>query len=205
MLETIIQAFAVLFAAINPLSKIFYFSFLTADEPLEFKRCIATKACLAAFFILLGFSLVGDRLLRFLGIDIAAVSIAGGVLLFMVSARLVMHGAGKHESGDPDESEDPAIFPLAMPLIAGPTSIVACLVLMGNATGSIQTQAAVVVTMGLVIILTFLTLLISERITRIIGHAGLEVMTRIVGFILSSLAVQMILDGLRRAAILGTH
>jgi multiple antibiotic resistance protein len=202
MLDAFLQTFAVMFAAVNPLSKIFYFTFLTAEEPLQVKHRIASKASLTAFFILLGFSLIGDKLLRFLGIDIAAVSIAGGVLLFIVSARLVMHGAPKHENGHEEETDDPAIFPLAMPLIAGPTSIVACLVLMGNSTGDLKQQAAVIGVMGLVIVLTFFTLLVSERITRILGHAGVEVMTRIVGFLLSSLAVQMTLNGLHRAGVL---
>jgi multiple antibiotic resistance protein len=205
MLDTLIQVFAVMFSAVNPLSKIFYFTFLTAGETPQAKRRTATKACLVAFFILLGFILIGDKLLRFLGIQIAAVSIAGGVLLFIVSARLVMHGAGKNESSQDESSEDPAIFPLAMPLIAGPTSIVACLVLMGNASGDLKTQLGIIGILAMVILMTFLTLLVSDRITKLLGNAGIEIMTRIVGFLLASLAVQMTLDGLHRAGVLAGH
>lgn len=200
MLDTFLEVFAVLFAAVNPLSKIVYFSILTGEDTPRNKRRIALKACATAFCILLAFSLVGEGILRFLGIKIESVTIAGGLLLFLVAVKLVTHGpATKQDTEHLDPSLDPSVFPLATPLIAGPTSIVACLVLMGKASGQWTGQAMVIVTMGFVVLLTFLTLLVSGRITRLLGHAGVEVMTRILGFLLAALAVQMTLDGLRNA------
>lgn len=100
------------------------------------------------------------------------------------------------------DTPDPAVFPLAMPLIAGPTSMVACLVLSSNAGTDVAANALVIGVMAAVIAMTFGILLIAAWVTKLMGHGGVEVLTRVLGLVLAALAVQMTLDGLTKAGVL---
>jgi multiple antibiotic resistance protein len=153
--------------------------------------------------MLLVFAIAGNLLLDLLGVSLPAFQIAGGVLLFLQALSLTFSKSGLSSisEGEHREAERPgdiAVFPLAFPLIAGPGSLSAVVLLMGRVQG-LENALAIVVLLLVCLILTFAALLASEWLQRWLGETGSDVVGRISGVLLAALAVQFVLDGLRQA------
>ena len=168
------------------------------------RRKVALRACLIAGAILIGAALIGDWLLRQLGITLPAFRIAGGLLLFAVASEMVLGLRIKHAKQDAEQAveeqaHDVAAFPLAIPMMAGPGAITATILLAGQAAYRPQWLAALIVVVAVVMAACLLSFFAAERIGKLLGVTGNVVLSRLLGVILAALAVQYVVDGARAA------
>jgi multiple antibiotic resistance protein len=208
MLKTAAVAFTTFFATIGPIEAAAMFAAMTAGSSVAHRRSMAIRGCLIASGIMLAFALFGELLLAALGISLAALRTAGGILLLLIGIDMVFARASGGRSTTDDETEEGAqkedisVFPLATPLIAGPGAMGAAILLMANAEGHWQEQAVIIGCLLLVLLMTYVALLGASYIQKILGVTGLHVISRIFGVLLSALAVQFIFDGIRRSGLL---
>ena len=208
MLETAVVAFTTLFATIGPIDAAAVFAALTPDSTPRQRRSTAVRGALIATVILVLFALLGKSLLAGLGISLAALRTAGGILLLLIGIDMVFARPSGSTSTTPAETQeatlkqDIAVFPLATPLIAGPGAIGAVILLMANVEGNLLLQGVILLTLLAVLLLTFLALLGAGQIQRLLGVTGLHVISRIFGILLSALAVQFIFDGIGQSGLL---
>ncbi len=200
----LLTAFATLFVVVDPPGLAPLFVALTRGADAAHRRAVALRACVVAAGILTLFGLAGEAVLGFLGISMDAFRIAGGVLLFLTALDMLFERRQPRREGQqPRHPEDPSVFPLAIPLIAGPGAIASMILLTGQAGPGWAGVLAVHLVMGLTVALAFLFLLAAAPIERALGRVGTNVVTRLLGLLLAALAVQFILDGLRGAGALG--
>jgi len=204
MIELFTTAFITLAVIIDPPGCAPIFASLTAGTDQVHRRNMAIRSAVVAWAILVFFALLGEPLLRTLGISLSAFRLAGGIMLFMIALDMVFERRterreerAKEIEGTP-EAEDISVFPMAIPMIAGPGSIASIMLLTARADGVAQ-DAVVLAALTLVLLLTLLALLLAGPLMKLIG-AKLEAMiTRILGVILAALAAQFVLDGLERS------
>ncbi|WP_018416848.1 MarC family protein [Teredinibacter turnerae] len=200
-MEYFIVAFMTFFATIGPLDVAAVFAALTARYKPREARKMAVKGILISISILLLFALSGEWLLSQLGISLAALRAGGGILLLLIGIDMVFArtSGGTSTTADEEEEaitrEDISVFPLATPLIAGPGSMGASILLMANAEGHPWQQGAVLLALAAILLLTLVMLLAAAQIQRILGVTGMHVITRVFGVLLTALAVQFIFDG----------
>ncbi|MDQ2093210.1 MarC family protein [Rhodalgimonas zhirmunskyi] len=195
----LITGFVTLFVIIDPIGLTPMFVALTQGTPSAERRRIAVRACLTAFLILAAFTFFGEAVLGFVGITMPAFRVAGGALLFLTALDMLFERRTKRradQSAEEEDAPDPSIFPLALPLIAGPGAIATVILLAGQRPG-LSGLASVIGITAVVIVLVFLFFLAAPLLERALGKTGINVATRILGMLLAALAVQFILDGLR--------
>ena len=202
MSEFLWQAFVTLFVVIDPFAVVPMFVALTRNETKINKRRTAFKSTVIATILLLSFAFVGDKLLDALSISEPAFRIAGGFLLLLAAIEMVVARASgiRTTTGDEDEEaahrDDISVFPLAIPLIAGPGALTSVVVLMRQAeVMDLKASLGVVLILMSVLLITYLSLLMSDRLMKLLGVTGTNVMTRVFGIILAALAVQNIING----------
>jgi multiple antibiotic resistance protein len=197
--------FVSIFFVVDPLAVIPAFLSMTADDPPQRRRAAALKASIAAFLILAGFAAAGGLFFKAFGVTLPAFRIAGGIILGL--SALEMLRADMPTRGTPAEiregveKPDVAVTPLAMPLLAGPGAIATVMVLTHRAPTwrhEVPVYAAILATT----VLTFVLLRLSERLNRLLGRTGINVLGRLMGLVLAALSVQFILDGLRDSGLL---
>lgn len=207
VIEAGMIAFASLFTLIDPIGNAVMFASLTAKNDANHIYKMAFKGVFIATILLLLFMFSGEALLSRLGISLAALRTSGGILLLIMAIDMVF---AKHSGGisttDEEEQEarnsnDISVFPLATPIIAGAGSISAVILLRANAQGNHSIELAIVFALLAVLLITLLLLLSATQVQRLLGTTGLNVITRIMGVILSALAVQFIFDGLLQSGL----
>jgi multiple antibiotic resistance protein len=202
---SLLSIFVTLLATIGPVETAVVFSGLTAGVHKAEQRGLAARSTLIAGVVLSLFALGGATALALFHVSLPAFRVAGGVLLFLQALTLTFSSPGLSSISDREKSEakepgDIAVFPLAFPVIAGPGSLAAIVLVMGRAAG--LTESMMVVAMLLICLaLTYLAMLASEGLMRRLGRTGSDVVGRISGVLLAGLAVQFIFDGLRQAAL----
>ena len=205
-MELYLSALVTMFVIIDPLGTAVVFGGLTHDAPRAGQRGIARTAGLVAAGVLVFFGLLGGELLARLGISLNAVRIAGGLLLFVLAFRMLM-GQHDHQSlQQPDsvyaDRSHLAIFPLAIPLLAGPGSITAMILLNGQAR-DIFARGMVFAAMATVLVLAIACMLLSSQLKRLLGAGGMVIVARLIGILLAAMAVQFVIDGLTPLMHLG--
>lgn len=207
-MNTFLVAFATLFATVGVADIAFIFAALTKDNTSAQRWTFATRGVLIALAILLFFAFLGNAILDVFGITIPALRTAGGVLLFLIALDMVFarHSGG---TGTTDEEErearqanDISVFPLAMPLLAGPGAISAMILLTTGANSDVEFWLVIAALLA-ILLLAWLTLLIAIPIQRLLGLTGLSVVSRVIGILLAALAVQFIFDGVKASGLLG--
>jgi multiple antibiotic resistance protein len=202
-------AFVMFFVTIGPLEIAPIFAPLTARLDDQRRRRIALRATLVGAATLLAFAFGGQWLLRALGITIPAFNIAGGILLLLLAIDLLLaHKLGLADLTPDEQREagreaDVSVFPLAIPLIAGPGTMTALLLLMDRAAGDPSAQAVVVSAMLAVLAATYVSMRLAATISRALGETGVNVLSRVSGLLLAALAVQFVLDGIKASGLLG--
>ena len=202
MLQIALTAFATFFVTVMPFKAAPFFAALTDGWPNPERKRAAVKTITVATSVLLIFGLGGDEVLRLFGISLPALRVGGGILLLLASISIISGpttpGAGTdhHTPGVPAEAADIAVFPMAMPVIAGPATITAVLVLISAHPDSVFAQAVVLTMLLLVLALTLALLLLTHWLERVIGITALGVMSRVAGILLAALAAEMILQGI---------
>ena len=209
MIEAAVLALATFFAIIGPLDVAAMFAALTANQTAQQKRSVAIRGSLIGTGILVTFALIGELLLAGLGISLAALRIAGGVLLLLIGIDMVFaRSSGGTSTTDEEEREalakpDISVFPLATPLIAGPGAMGAAILLMANQEGNVVGQAIIVGSLLVILLLTFVSMLLAGKIQHFLGVTGMHVITRVMGVLLSALAVQFMIDGIKQSGLVG--
>ncbi|MBT3024772.1 MAG: YhgN family NAAT transporter [Candidatus Thiodiazotropha sp. (ex Lucina aurantia)] len=181
-----------LFLIMDPLGNVPVFNAVLSKLDRSRRTKVVARELIIALFVLLGTLFVGDILLAFLGLTQPSLHIAGGVLLFIISLRMIFPSRPDH--GDEAMDEEPFIVPLAVPLIAGPSTIAVLLLLSSSQPGRILEW---VVALFLAWLGTTILLLGSSKLLDVIGTRGSLALERLMGMILVILATQMLLDGIR--------
>jgi multiple antibiotic resistance protein len=193
----LITSFVTLFVVIDPLGLIPLFIALTHGMAPEHRRAVGLRACVIAAVLLTLFGLLGQKLLDFVGISMPAFRIAGGILLFLTALDMLFERRTQRREGQtPDAAHDPSVFPLAMPLIAGPGALAAMILLVGQSGSGVQGTALVLGLMLAVIALIYALFLAAGPIERALGRTGTMVITRLLGMLLAALSVQFVIDGI---------
>ena len=208
MSETWAVALTTFFATIGPIDVAAIFAGLTASvAPCE-RRSIAVRGTFLAVVILLLFALLGKQMLAGLGISLAALRAAGGVLLLLIGIEMVFGRTSGATSTTDDEAReararpDIAVFPLATPLIAGPGAMGGAILLMADAEGDIARQAVVCASIVIVVFATFVAIMLAARLQRLLGVTGIHVVSRVMGVLLSALAMQFLFDGIAASGLI---
>ncbi|PCG14134.1 MULTISPECIES: MarC family protein [Sphingomonas] len=199
MIELFVSAFVTFFVVIDPPGCAPIFAGLTAGASPEHRRAMAIRAVVVAAIILVLFAFIGEPLLHGLGIELASFRIAGGIMLFVIALEMVFEKRTQRREDraskiSPEEADDVSIFPMAMPMIAGPGSIATIMLLMSRNDG-VERSAVVLAALGANLILMLAALLAAGPLMRIMGAKIEAVITRLLGVLLSALAVQFVIDG----------
>ena len=198
----LINAFTTLLVTTDPPGLAPIFLALTAGMTAAQRRQTALRGTIIAFVILTVFAVTGASVLSVLGISLPAFRIAGGFLLFFIAFEMIFEKRQERKEKTTevaitrDHIHNLAVFPLAIPLISGPGSISATILLAGNFPTPFQ-RIQLIAVIAVVFLIIFAALVIADRIDRILGQTGRAILTRLLGVLLSALAVQFVIDGIR--------
>jgi multiple antibiotic resistance protein len=201
--ELFVSAFVTFLVVIDPPGCAPIFASLTSGTSAAHRRATALRSVGIAAGILIFFGLLGQDLLHALGVSLTAFRIAGGILLFLIAIDMVFEKRTERRESRAEEVsaahvEDISVFPMAIPMIAGPGSIASIMLMMARSEG--LTQSLIVMgALLLTLLLTLLALLLAGPLMRLMGHRMEAMLTRLLGVILAALAVQFVLDGLHRS------
>jgi multiple antibiotic resistance protein len=198
MFEFAVAAFLSFLVIVDPVGLAPLFLGITATRAETERRRIARNAVLLAGVIIILFGLGGRPLLDYLGVSIDALRIAGGVLLFKLAFDMILAHrertteAERHEA---EGAEDVTVFPLAIPLLAGPGAFATVLVFVARADGRPEYLGILLASVVVVLIISWLALRLASGVMKVLGRTGVNVITRVFGIILAALAVQLVADG----------
>ena len=203
MTELFVSAFVTFLVVIDPPGCAPIFASITAGTTPQHRRAMALRSVGIAAGILIFFGLLGRDLLHALGISLNSFRIAGGLLLFLIAIDMVFEKRTERREDRAEEvvkekPEDISVFPMAIPMIAGPGSIASIMLQMSRSEG--WTEFLIVwAALGATLILTLLCLLLAGPLMKLLGHKMEAMITRLLGVILAALAVQFVVDGIRRS------
>ena len=202
----IATAFATAFTIIDPVGMVPLTVSVTSDASPKARSAIVNQAVVVAALVILIMGVVGKTILDALGITLPAFTIAGGVLLFLIAVDMLF-GRKTGTKQTPEEvrggaeSPNPAVFPLAVPMLAGPGTIATVLVLVTLAAGDLEKLAIVFLAFASALIVTWICMRLSTQLLRVIGTTGTHVVTRLLGILLAALAVQFVINGLTQTPL----
>jgi multiple antibiotic resistance protein len=202
MIDLFISAFVTFFVVIDPPGCVPIYASLTSGANAQQRRSMAIRAALIAAAILLVFALFGEKLLGALHIELNSFRIAGGIMLFLIALEMVFEKRTERREEraqkiiETPQVEDVSVFPMAMPMIAGPGSIASVMLLMSQNEG-LERSLIVLSALGSVLVITLVALLAAGPMMRVLGSSAEAVITRLLGVLLGALAAQFVIDGLR--------
>lgn len=201
MYEQLLKTFILFFVVVEPVSMVPLFGALTRGGEPGYRRRMAVKSVAISAGIFIVFALAGDWLLQTLNVSVDAFKIAGGLLLFLLSVDMVFarnSGLRSTTIREQDEAryrDDISVFPMAFPLIAGPGALATLLLVVVDARGDTLEFVATLGVVFLVLLITLVLLLATTPIMRVMGVTGGNVVSRLLGVVLTALAVQYVIDG----------
>lgn len=203
MLDTayMITAFVTLLVVIDPIAIAPIFLALTPGMTPKQRARIALRAVLVAGLLLALFAFFGKAVLGFIGISMPAFRVAGGILLFLTAMDMLFERRTKRRadssepSAAPHDHDDPSVFPMAIPLIAGPGAIASVILLVGQKPGGEGLISVLAIT-AVILLMMYITLRLSSLMERALSKVAINVITRVLGMLLAALSVQFVLDGL---------
>jgi len=200
LLQFTITAFVMLIVVINPVAVAPIFVAVTNGMGVTERRAVLNRALLIAFGVALFFLLAGRVLLSYLGVTMHAFAVSGGVLLFLLALPMLFGQRSSLQSPEKGErstaGEDVAIFPMAIPMLAGPGTLATVLVLATQAGGDVRRLVALAVTLGCIYLISWPILHTSDRLIARMGESKVGIITRVLGIILAALAVQYVFNGI---------
>lgn len=206
MLDLFMSAFITLFVVIDPPGCAPIYAGLSAGASRSQSISMAARACLIAFGILVVFALFGVQILGFLHVRLDAFKIAGGIMLFIIALEMVFEKRTQRREeraekvmADP-EVEDVSVFPMAMPMLAGPGSI-ATIMLLTQRSHGVEERLMVMAAMTSVLLISFVALAAAAPLMRVLGDKVEAVVTRLLGVLLAALAAQYVIDGVKAVFI----
>ena len=199
MLEIFFQSFVLYFVVIDPLAAAPLFLIVTQGFKVKNKLKTAFEATLIATLILIFFAILGNFILSYLQISLSAFTIAGGIILFLISLEMLFDKRSQRKEDEIKEnSAATSIFPLAIPLLAGPAAITSVMVSVADMGTNLMSQATGLLALIFVMILTFISFYVVSKSSKIINKKVTSVISRVIGIILAGLSVQFILDGIQK-------
>lgn len=204
MFDIFLAAFVTFFVVVDPIGIAPVFAGLTQGTAAAYRRRMAVKGTAIAAAILIFFALVGEPFLFALGITLDALKVAGGFMLFLIALEMVFERRTERRENSAERShkeppQDISVFPLAIPLLAGPGAIASVILLMAGREGSFAAQGAVLAALALTLAITLAAFLAASRLMQLIGQTASTILTRVLGIVLAALAAQYMLDGVRNA------
>ena len=196
--QGLIREFIILFVVIDPVGSLPVFLYVTAHVPRRLHARLAIRAVVVAAIVLMVFLAGGQILMESIGMRLGSFQIAGGIILFLFALTMIF-GESKPESeiGQAERDHlDGAVFPLAMPSIASPGAMLAVVILTDNHRNSIADQAVTAGLLLLVLAFTLGLLLLATKLHRLIGRTGASIISRVMGIILATVAVDSVVGGL---------
>ena len=202
--QDLVREFITLFVVIDPVGTIPVFLFATAAIPQRLHRSFALRAVLVSALVLGLFLVLGQIILEGIGLRLGAFQIAGGIILFLFALSMIFGETKAASEIKEAENEDlsGAVFPLAIPSIASPGAILAVVILTDNHSTGVVEQAMTAVVLLVVLAITFVLLLLASKIQKLIGQTGVSVISRVMGLILATVAVDAVLQGLEQMGVL---
>lgn len=193
MLNKIVHDALMIWVTIEPIGTVVLFAALTSGLSPTERRKTATRAIIYSAIVLLSAILVGQIILTAMHIQLISLQIAGGIILFLFGLQMIF-GQTATAFSQSEAGHDMAVFPLAIPSIVGPESLMVVILLTDNYLYSITTQAITAGVMLSVLAVTYLLMLLAEHLLRLIGKNGAAILERIMGIILATLSVDLIVD-----------
>ena len=199
--DAIINAFITLFVTIDPIGLAPLFIGITVGMSRSERLSVAVRSCIIAFGLLALFLVAGQKILDTLGITIHAFRVAGGLLLFYTAFEMVFGARQERKEKasktaiTKDQIANIAVFPLALPLIAGPGAISATILLSSQFAGNWEWRGILLGVIAVVIVMVFLAFIASQAIGKYLGTTGRMILTRLLGVLLAALSVQFVIDG----------
>jgi len=203
--QSIVTIFLTVFIVVDPFGIVPVFISLTGDLSPQRRRKTIVKSVVVAFIVLCIFIFTGNAILRFLGIQPGSFFIAGGILMFIVSMDLLLGKPGRTKtspSEHDEEREDVSIFPLAIPMLAGPGAITTVLLYVSEDRLPSYVTLILVGSVALALVIAGITMRLSSYFLRVLGKTGVSVIERIMGIVLTGLSVQFVYDGLLKLGVL---
>jgi multiple antibiotic resistance protein len=198
MLEIFIKTFVLYFIVIDPLGNTPLFLIITQHLETKDKIKTALGGIMIATIILLFFALLGNFILSYLNISFSAFTVAGGIILFLISMEMLFDKRQQRKEGDLNYSSDKiSVFPLATPLLAGPASITSIIVSVTDIGGNFINQIVGIFSLFLVMVITFIIFYVASKSSNTINKKVISVISRVIAIILAGLSVQYILDGIK--------
>jgi len=196
-----VKALVALFTVVDPIGLVPVVLTLTAGLPTPERRRVITRAVIIAGIVMAFFGVLGRAIFASLGVTSEAFSIAGGALLFLVAIDMLFgrpSGAKEtpREAREARMREDVSVFPLAIPMIAGPGTITTLILLVDSAGQQPLALGAIAVASAITLVAAWITMRISLRIQKAVGTTGILVVSRVLGMLLAAVAAQFILSGL---------
>jgi multiple antibiotic resistance protein len=198
LFDQLISNFIVLWAVVDPIGTIPVFIAITKGSTEEEKKSMAKFSSLVAFGILLFFLVVGELILKYLGVPLPAFQASGGIILFLFAMDMIF-GSSKPEAEVKlvKNHKETAVFPLAMPSIASPGAILAVVLLTDNSRHSLKSQEVTALAVVLILIVSYIFMRVAGRVHKKIGSTGAIVISKVMGLILASIAANAILLGVK--------
>lgn len=206
MLKYALVALSSVFFLVDPFAALPAFLAITVGQTRERRRMMARKACFTAFFVLTGFALAGRYVFSALGITLPAFEIAGGIILLIIGLDMLQARRSQtHETpGDTDagaQKEDASIIPLGIPILAGPGAISTVMVLVA-ATQHYWQTVIVLGAIAVTAIASYMVLAAADLVLRVLGETGIRIVMRLMGLLLTALAIQFVLNGVQNSNLL---
>lgn len=187
-----------LIAVVDPIGTIPIFLTATMGMSVAAQRKVAIRATLISAGVLTAFIVLGQVVLDAMGISLSAYQVAGGIVLFLFALQMVFDPGDRAQDADEAKGQDVAVFPVAIPSIAGPATMMAVVVLTDNSSFNVLEQVRTSVEMYAVLGLTLVLMLAATPIQRFLGDGGVNIVRRVMGLILAALAVQTVVDGIKQ-------
>ena len=203
MLPIFLNSFVLFFITIDTIGNLPFFISLTEGAKIKKKNQIALKSVIYAFFILILFAYLGRYLLDALGVTLDSLKIAGGIILMFIAIDILFEKRKKRREKkveaalDEKNYDEIIIFPIAIPFIAGPSTLATIILLMGNYTSSINFQIVVILALVAALIVSLLLMIGTNFTTKYIPPQILHATSRVFAFILAALATQFVIDGIK--------
>jgi multiple antibiotic resistance protein len=203
MLKTFINSFVLFFITIDTIGNLPFFLSLTEDAKFKKRTQIAIKSTIIAFFILIAFAYIGRYLLEVLGVSLDSLKIAGGVILMFIAIdilfekRKIRREKKVEQALDEKSYDEIIVFPIAIPFIAGPSTLASIILLIGNYANFPEYQIPVILALVVALIVSLILMIGGSYIVKFLPKQFLHITARVMAFILAALATQFIIDGIK--------
>ena len=187
-----------LIAVVDPIGTIPIYLTATIGMSAAAQRKVAIRATLIAAGVLTAFIVAGQIVLDAMAISLASYEVAGGIVLFLFALQMVFDPGDKAQTADQSRGQDVAVFPVAIPSMAGPATMMAVVILTDNSRFNVMEQLETALELYVVLGLTLALMLAASPIQRLIGDGGVNIVRRVMGLILAALAVQTVVDGIKQ-------